>query len=350
MKLVWDKTPTKENGRNSEGSFIRIPDGSIMFAYSCYASETSEDDDCCDIAVIRSYDEGETWTEPEIIVEAEHFGVRNIMSVSCIYQEDGSIGVYFLIKELDHTISFGRALSKDGKAFLPERMAHNATPAYYVMNNDRVERLSDGRLIFPAACHLLTDGKNDRFGISVLFVSEDDGKTLKRLPHYFAIASIEPNGVGLQEPGFLEHKDGSVRVWARTKHGSQYESYSYDKMETFTWPEPSFFASPDSPLEFARNEETGVLYAVYNPYPRSMTADKGTSWGRTPLVIRKSLDDGKTWSFPVVVEDDKDRGFCYPAVFFTKDNAMLCGYCRGGKEDSSCLARLGIMKISLDEI
>ena len=98
MKLVWDKGPTAENGRNSEGSFIRIPDGSIMFAYSRYTSSTAEDDDACGIAAIRSYDEGETWTEPEVIVKAESFGVTNIMSVSCIYQKDGNIGVYFLIK------------------------------------------------------------------------------------------------------------------------------------------------------------------------------------------------------------------------------------------------------------
>jgi len=350
MKLVLDIDPVPGNGRNSEGAFIRIPDGSILFAYSKYSSDTAEDDDCCDIAAIYSYDEGETWSEPNTIVKAQSFGVKNIMSVSCIYQKDGSIGVYFLIKELDGTITFGRALSQDGKVFTPERMHHNGNPAYYVMNNDRVERFADGNLYFPAACHLLTDGKNDSFGMTVLFVSEDDGKTLKKLPHYWAISKLDDNGVGLQEPGVIEHKDGSVHIWARTKHDSQYESFSYDGMKTFTPPSPSFWGCPNSPLEFARNEETGVLYAVYNPYGRSLLADKGTSWGRTPLIIRKSMDDGKTWSFPVTVEDAPDRGYCYPAVFFTKDHAMLCSYCRGGKDDYSCLARLGIMKIGLDEI
>lgn len=350
MKLVWDVDPTPGNGRNSEGSFIRIPDGSIMFAYSRYTSDTAEDGDSCDIAAIYSYDEGETWTEPTVIARAEEFGVKNIMSVSCIYQKDGSIGVYFLAKEADGTNSFCRALSKDGKEFVTESIPHNATPAYYVMNNDRVERFSDGKLYFPAACHLLADGKPEMFSMCVLFVSEDDGKTLKKLPYYFAVPMVDEKCVGLQEPGVIEHKDGSVRVWARTRQDSQYESYSYDGMKNFTAPGPSFFTSPNSPLEFARNEENGVLYAVYNPYPYSLLADKGTSWGRTPLIIRKSLDDGKTWSFPFVVEDAPDRGYCYPAVFFTKDNSMLCGYCRGGKDDYSCLARLGIMKIGLDEI
>lgn len=50
-------------------------------------------------------------------------------------------------------------------------------------------------------------------------------------------------------------------------------------------------------------------------------------------------------------EDAADRGFCYPAMFFTKDNALLCGYCRGGGgEETICLQRLGIMKMDLCEI
>ena len=61
MKLVWDKAPTEDNGRNSEGSFIRIPDGSIMFAYSRYSSASAHDHANCDIAAIYSQDEGEIY-------------------------------------------------------------------------------------------------------------------------------------------------------------------------------------------------------------------------------------------------------------------------------------------------
>lgn len=350
MKLVWDKAPTPQNGRNSEGSFIRTPDGGILFAYSRYASSTAGDDDACDIAVIRSYDEGETWTKPEVVVTAESFNVCNIMSVSCIYQKDGSIGIYFIIKENDKTSNFGRAISKDGKIFQSERLTHNANPAYYVLNNDRIERFSDGRLVLPAARHLLIDGKYDKPCTSLLFVSEDDGRTWRLLPHQFALPAVNPVCLGMQEPGVVEHNDGSIRLWARTRHDSQYESYSYDGMETFTWPKPSFFTSPCSPMELARDERSGILYAIYNPNPESKLADKGISKGRTPLIIRKSLDDGKTWGYPFVIEEEPDRGYCYPAVFFTEDGAMLCSYCRGGVEDKSCLARLGIMKIQLDEI
>ena len=52
----------------------------------------------------------------------------------------------------------------------------------------------------------------------------------------------------------------------------------------------------------------------------------------------------------MTVEDDPSRGYCYPSMFFTKDDALLLAYCRGGRECSNCLCRLGIMKIAFAEI
>jgi len=174
-------------------------------------------------------------------------------------------------------------------------------------------------------------------------VSEDDGKTFHVLPHRLSIPKLTKRDYGMQEPGIVEYEDGRVYLWARTTANYQYESYSYDHMETFTEPKPSIFASPCSPMEIAKNSETGIYYAIYNPYP-------STRGDRTPFVVRTSKNEGKIWSMPTVIEEDKERGYCYPAVFFTKDNAMLCAYCRGSKEDPNCLARLGIMKIGLDEM
>lgn len=349
MKLVWDKKPCAGNGRNSEGSFIRLPDGAILFAYSRYNTNESGDNADCDIAVIRSYDEGESWSEPEIIVKAALFGVGNIMSVSCVYQRTGEIGVYFLIKENEGNITFGRAISADGTAFAAERCTIDGPISYYVVNNDRFTRLSDGRLAAPAAMHAYVGKRSDGFAVSTVLVSEDDGKTFTTLPVRLTIAAHDAGGVGMQEPGIFEHKDGAIRLWARTSAGYQYECYSRDTLRSFTEPAPSVFTSPTSPLEMA--EHAGVLYAVYNPVPLdNYHVPTKAGWGRTPFVVRRSTDDGRTWGPLNVIEDDPERGYCYPAMFFTKDNAMLCAYCRGGAEDRACLNRLGIMKIALDEI
>lgn len=349
MKLVFDKIPAAENGRNSEGSFIRLPDNRILFAYSRYSTNGYDDGADCDIAAVYSADEGETWTAPVIIARAETFGVGNIMSVSCVLQQDGKIGVYFLIKENAGNITFGRALSADGVHFEAERCEIDGPLSYYVVNNDRFIRLADGRLAAPAAMHAYNGKNPDGFAVSTVLVSEDDGKRFTTLPVRLTLSTPDPKGVGMQEPGIFEHGDGTVRLWARTSAGHQYECYSRDGLQSFTRPGPSVFTSPTSPLEMAEND--GVLYAVYNPVPLDNFRKKtAAGWGRTPLVVRKSTDDGRTWGPCTVIEDAPERGYCYPAMFFTNDNAMLCAYCRGGVEDQICLNRLGMMKIALDEI
>lgn len=351
MKLVWNKAPTVGNGRNSEGSFIRLPDGGIFFAYSRYNSSENEDNAGCDIAAIVSYDEGETWSEPRIIVPAAYFGVKNVMSVSAIYQQDGKVGIYFLIKENEGNNTFGRALSADGLEFSLERCEIKFQKSYYVMNNDRLIRLADGRLCAPVAVH----GYNpfDSFAYDVVLISEDDGATFSAAPARLSVSATKDCKAGMQEPGVYEHEDGTIRLWARTSRGSQYESFSRNGFLSATDPMPSIFTSPNSPMELAKDPYTGTLYAVYNPVPGYLPSSRdyrGVSMGRTPLVLRKSLDDGKTWERFQVIEDDPDRGYCYPALFFTKDDAILCAYCRGNADDGICLARLGIMKIVKSEI
>ena len=357
MKLVHEFVPSGDNGRNSEGSFARLPSGRILFAYSRFTEKGGYDGGACDIALAHSDDEGETWSEPTIIAKAADFGVRNLMSVSSAIQRDGRIGFYFIIKENVGTSTIGRALTADGISFEVKRCVLDAPQAYYVFNNDRLVRLSDGRFAYPAGRHISGTDKDgnvlmENWSVTVVFVSDDDGATFTLLPARLAIPSLGGGQAGMQEPGLIELRDGTIWIWARTGMGAQYESLSRDGMATFTAPQPSaFFTGPCSPLEVARDEATGALYAAFNPIANHTARQCDPfSWGRTPFVLAKSTDDGRTWSKPVVVEDDPHRGYCYPSFFFTRDASLLLSYCRGGHECANCLCRLGIMKIALDEL
>ena len=330
-KLVLDFVPQRGNPRNSEGSFIRMDDGTILFAYSRYSGDNWHDHQPSDIALIRSSDEGETWSQPEIIATAEELGAANVMSVSAIYQADGKIGFYFLAKQFDESLPMGlysvpcRAISADGVHF-------------------QAERLSDGRLVYPAAYVV-----RDKHFVSTVFLSDDDGATFTI--HDAKLDLPFANDRGMEEPGILQHKDGSICLWMRTDMSYQYESYSYDNLKTFSDPVPSVFTSPRSPMEMAYGPE-GALYAIYNPIPtyNGRVTSRASHGGRNPLVIQKSTDDGKTWGDCYIIEADEDRGFCYPSVCFTQDGGLLVSYCRGGTEDGFCLTRLGIRKLALKDI
>ena len=353
-KLVLDIAPKAGNPRNSEGSFLRAPNGDILFAYSSYIGESWHDHAACNIVMIRSSDEGETWSNtPEIIAEASFFGTKNVMSVSACPLKDGTLAFYYLIKENDGSTTLGRSLSKDGKTFRAERTEWKAPKAYYVINNDRLERLADGRIVAPAASYSADENLNGKIytpPVTVFLVSEDDGVSFSLLPRLALAHNDKVNlNFGLQEPGIIELAPGITWAWMRTGAMYQYESRSFDNMRSFSPPEATAFTSPDSPMEVIREDES-TLYTVYNPIPNYNGKNPTPwGWGRTPLVIRKSTDNGVTFG-PINTIEDEDRGYCYPAMFFTRDGGLLCAYCRGGKEDEACLCRLGISKIDLSTI
>ena len=355
VRLTHQIPPKEGNPRNSEGAFLRGKQGEILFAYSQYTGVSSHDHAACNIALIRSFDEGESWSEPCIIAPASFFGTKNVMSVSALTLQNGDLAFFFLIKENDLSTSIGRTVSADGESFVCERCEVHAPRNYYVLNNDRLIRRRNGQLLYPCAYISVEDILNYDKRASGFYassmVSDDDGKTFYKAD--FDHNSVDPVNAryGFQEPGVYEHEDGSLYYFIRTGYGRQYEAFSEGNINDISFPRPSVFTSPDSPMQI--KAFGGVMYAVYNPVPRyngfRAIEVKGTH-GRTPFVIRKSLDRGQTWGELNVIEDDPTRGFCYPAMFETKDGCMLLGYCRGDAVDGEMLCRLGIAKIELDSI
>ena len=116
-------------------------------------------------------------------------------------------------------------------------------------------------------------------------------------------------------------------------------------------PAPSRFTSPNSPLCMKRIPGNNNLLAIWNPIPnyngRVITK---VNMGRTPLVLATSPDNGKTWSEIKFIEDSPDAGYCYTAIHFSADNHVLLAYCAGNDEYESCLCKLVIRKICINDL
>ena len=350
-RLVHQLPPREGNPRNSEGSFIRNKNGDILFAYSRYHGDSVHDHASCDIAMIVSSDEGETWSKERIIASASEFGVQNVMSVSAVKQLSGDIAFYFLIKENDFSSTLGRAVSSDGVNFTVERCEAKFPKAYYVVNNDRIIRHSDGRLVVPASYVSVEENREAKYRefTTTCFISDDDGRSFFKADFDLCTSDRVNSRFGLQEPGIIQRAEGSLYLWMRTGYGRQYEAVSDGDVDAISGLQPSEFTSPDSPMQMKSFD--GVIYTVYNPVPHynGRIEPRGT-WGRTPYVIRKSLDDGRTFGALNIIEDDPYRGYCYPAIFKTLDGHFLIAYCRGGAEDGNTLCRLGISKVEIETI
>ncbi len=71
IHVGMDLPPGPDNPRNSEGAFLPLRDGRILFAYSRYYGDSSNDNAPADIAARYSSDNGRTWTTNDEIIVRE---------------------------------------------------------------------------------------------------------------------------------------------------------------------------------------------------------------------------------------------------------------------------------------
>ena len=360
VRIIKTFTPDENYARHSEGDFIRLRDGSIMLIYTRYFGGSHRDDADAALAVSYSYDNGESWTEPETLFHPSQFGVTNIMSVTLMRMQNGDIGLFFSLAEPGFQRFNNRHLimrsSDEGKTF---HECSYCDPTDYSgrfgLNNSRVERLASGRLV--AAIHIHPGAKKEQVGelrprisprsFGIITYSDDDGYTWKTSPDLICPPFNSTNR-GMQEGGVIEIAPNVLKAYFRTDKMYQYEALSFDGGEHWTAAQPSCFTAPWSPLKIVRNPHTSKLYAIWNPIPLYNTRPfRHIDWGRTPYVYAELNEDASAFGEIKTIEGEPDHGYCYPAVLFTAEDEMLMAYCSGGPEDNIGLAKLTIAKIKL---
>lgn len=333
--------PGENNPRNSEGDFIQLKDGRMLFVYSHYYGESSSDHGTAFLAGRYSDDEGDTWTDAdEVIVDNE--GEMNVMSVSLLRLQNGDIALFYLRKNsTDDCIPMMRVSKDEAKTWSEPLACIKDKEGYFVLNNDRVIQLEDGRLMMAVARHA-APGEEWRNGAEIYaYHSDDDGKT------WTSSAEVpNPEAVILQEPGLVELKDGAILMFIRSDAGVQSYSYSKDKGKTWSQVERSTLVSPLSPATIERIPETGDLLAVWN---NNLSEDPEKANLRTPLNIATSKDEGKTWTNIKEIEGDPDGWYCYTAMDFVGEDVVL-GYCAGNRPKGTSLSVTNVSKISISSL
>lgn len=331
--------PGPNNPRNSEGDFIELKDGRILFIYSHYFGNSGGDHDPAFLAGRFSSDGGKTWTQDDVkIVDQE--GTMNVMSVSLLRLKNGEIALFYLKKNSERDCIPVVRFSKDEAKTWSDPIPCIADKVgYFVLNNNRVIQLKSGRLLMAVNLYKIALGSSLNEGSLWSYYSDDNGKTWKSGKEV-----ANPGKFLTQEPGVVELKNGNILMLIRSDAGVQCKSYSRDHGVTWSPVERSNIKSPVSPASIERIPSTGDLLLVWNNNDGDDPAIKGK---RTPLTIAISKDEGKTWKKIKNVEDDPDGWYCYIAIHFT-DHHVLLGHCAGNRPKGTGLAVTQITRLSLD--
>ncbi|MCF3107696.1 glycoside hydrolase [Niabella sp. CC-SYL272] len=341
-QVVLKLAPGPDNPRNSEGSFVTLKDGRILFVYSRYTGDNSGDHAPAYLAGRYSSDGGKTWSDKdEVIVTQE--GNMNVMSVSLLRLQNGTIALFYLRKNSTvDCIPVVRFSTDEARSWTEPIDCITDQKGYFVLNNDRVIQLKDGRLMMAVARHSHpADAKWQESGALFAYYSDDNGKT------WVSGKQVNtPKGIITQEPGLVALKNGQVMMYIRASGGTQYVSYSRDRGVTWSEAVPYLLKSPLSPATIERIPATGDLLAVWNNNDGTDPVTKGK---RTPLTVAVSKDEGKSWQKITNIETDTDGWYCYIAIHFYKKSVLL-SYCAGSQKAHTHLSVTDISRFNLSDL
>ena len=311
---------SERNPRYSEGSIVVLRDGSLLYATTEFLGGGS-DFSSARIVARSSRDGGRTWSAPRVL--QEQTGRTNVMSATLRWLDeppgdDTPLGMFYLEKNSESDLQVLLRMSNDGGRTFGEPIRVTDEPGYHVLNNDRVLRLSTGRLLVPVAS--TPDVRKVNHFISHCWLSDDGGRTWRK-----GNGSVDLPRRGAMEPDVFELRDGRVGMIMRTQAGHIAVATSEDGGDT--WGPSSAWSpkSPESPATVRRIPSTGDLLLVWNDTYREGAGHGGR---RTPLTTAISRDDGRTWEHVRNLETDTEHSYAYTSLTFTDHRALLSYYVR----------------------
>jgi predicted neuraminidase len=169
--------------------------------------------------------------------------------------------------------------------------------------------LPSGRILLPLY--------SDTFSISIMAISDDEGKTWR--------ASEPLLGFGAIQPAVVRRNDGTLVAYMR-ENGPLNKiriCESADEGETWGPVGTIDLPNPGSGLDALRLQ-SGAWLLVYNDLVE----------GRRNLAVSLSDDEGKTWSHTRHLERQESGSYHYPAIIQAKDgtiHAVYSYFVEGGK-------------------
>lgn len=315
---------SKTNPRYSEGSILPLADGSLLYATTEFVGSGSDHAEARIVARI-SKDGGRNW-DKSIILQQPEDG-KNIMSVTLRYltaplRDDTAIGLFYVRKNsLSDMHPYLRISSAKTPLKFGKESALTTEAGYQGINNDRITRLNDGRLLAPM--WFSPDIKKISHIKSYCLFSDDAGKTWKKSKDI-----IDYSKRGAMEPEIIEFADGDLGMLIRTQSGHIAIARSKDRGESWSQPESWNVRAPEAPATLRRIPSTGDLLLIWND-----NYDKGAghSGKRSPLTAAISHDEGKSWQHKKNIENSNEHTYSYISLTFMNGRAIMSYYIRDEK-------------------
>jgi predicted neuraminidase len=267
-----------------------LPNGDVLSAWFAGSREGADD-----VAIWIARRSGETWGEPQVIANEGDFPHWNPV---LFRTASGAIQLYYKVgKPIPqwHT----RLLESHDDGFTwsdPRELVEGDLGGRGPVRCKPIYA-SSGKLLAPASIE--TESEWDAF----VDISDDDGLTWSK-SGFVPVDHRTFPPKGIIQPTLWESAEG-VHMLVRTSAAEIYRSDSSDGGQTWSPAYPIGLPNNNSGIDIVRLED-GRLVLIFNPV--------GLNWGpRSPLILRMSEDNGKTWGIPFALEKQPGE-YSYPAL------------------------------------
>lgn len=314
-------------GLDKMGPFVRMKDGSIV---TVTGTSKTKRDQSNDYKSCISKDEGKTWTEEyPIFTDTNQVIIRRERAL--FVTSEGVIVLSFMNQKEYRSQGWQEDIHDSPNARLPTYVVRSLDGGrtwqdLQKLHDDHtgavrdIIETRDGNIIISTMMLRHNPGRHT----VVTYTSKDKGISWIR-SNVIDLGGVGHHG-GVTEATIEQLTDGRIWMLIRTNWGSFWEAFSDD--EGFSWKDinATSIDASGSPGMLKRLK-SGRLVLVWNrKYPEGKTeyplegagergytgAEVPTSFFRDELSMMFSIDDGKTWSDPVVIA----RGLCaYPWIF-----------------------------------
>lgn len=298
-------------------TICQTPSGRLLLAF--YAGLKEGAPDSVVLGAIRA---DETWSTPKVWV---HVPRRAVANPRLFLGPDGATWLLF-------GVNYG------------QRWCSGDTYLFVKISDDEGDSWHDLELFWEQKGVL---GKNKPFHEGDLWIfpleyeytwsatflrSEDNGHTWALSGDLGLLANAH-----LIQPALVKLSDGRLRAYMRSQEGWIFTSDSMDDGRTWSFPQPSTIPNNNSGLDVLQTR-AGLLLLACNPvglmtYPQPVEEGWPENlalgfmrWGpRSPLVLKISVDEGKTWPLEIVLEMGQGE-FSYPCLIEGVDGTVHLVY------------------------
>jgi len=295
----------------------RMPDGSLICLVVSGGPREPHPENY--VMALRSYDDGETWSEPEIIFNHTQRGVW----ATEIFTE-GEVPMVVLYTHnaecVFRELSAFRSFSYDSGKTWTEPTSFPCGLTGACLRQGIV--MSNGEWLFPVYWQQTTfdfDWNNN---------TSDQHPNEKRYPYACGVAITPDKGetwyrygdikkaYELWEPNCVEAEDGHIIMFMRDdKQRALAKSESFDYGKTWSKPVSTDIPNPGSKVTLLQHKDKVIMITNF------ANECCGTG-GRTNLEVRVSSDWCKTWDKVVPIEP-ADGIFYYPHAFMDDEKRTL---------------------------